>query len=132
MHTTCPADAETLALLEAVVPTIRRVAGRLALTYRCFSHRLEYDDLVQIGCLACVEVLAHGLHCTGNPAAYLVVVARNAMRRHCGRYASLVATPRKRTGGHYPRLEVLSLDAPVSSGSESTLLEFVAAPALLA
>ena len=131
MHTTCPSDLHTEALVEEVLPTIRRVAGRLAATYQCFSYRLEYDDLVQVGCLACVEVLASGLHARGNPAAYLVVVARNAMRRYCGRYASLIATPRKNSG-HHPRLAVVSLDAPVSSGSESTLLEFLAAPALLA
>ena len=131
MHATCPSDLHTEALFEEVLPTIRSVAGRLAATYGCFSHRLEYDDLVQVGCLACVEVLANGLHARGNSAAYLVVVARNAMRRYCDRYASLIATPRKNSG-HHPRLAVLSLDAPQSSGSETTLLELLAAPQLRA
>jgi DNA-directed RNA polymerase specialized sigma subunit len=124
MHATCPSDLHTEALFEEVLPTIGRVARRFATTYGCFSYRLEYDDLVQVGCLACVEVLARGLHTSGNPAAYLVVVALNAMRRYCNRYASLIATPRKNYG-HQPHLEVLSLDAPKSSGSESTLLDLL-------
>lgn len=117
-----PCSPEAQALVLDVIPTIQRTAVRLAYTYGWANPRIEIDDLKQLGTLACLEVLQKGLHVTGNPAAYLVVVARHAMQRYCGMYASLITTPRK-SRGYYPKLQVVSLDAPLFADSDTTLLD---------
>lgn len=58
---------------------------------------------------------------SGNKRAYLLVIAKHAMQRHCGVYRSLIRTPRAATG-YQPALVVLSLDAPLFAEDGVTLL----------
>lgn len=111
-------------LLEQALPSIQRVAAHLAYVYR--SPRFDAEELAQIGALAVCEALKKGIHPRGNRTAYIVVIARRAMRRQLGVYQSLIKTPRTRNG-YQPALVVLSLDAPIWADDERTLLDGLAA-----
>ena len=69
--------------------------------------------------------MQRGIHPKGDKVGYLVGVARFAMRRYCAQHSSLITTPRK-AKGYYPALVVVSLDAPITAGSELTLLDVLA------
>lgn len=119
-------EREADALLLEALPTIQRRATYLAWVYGWASPRIEADDLAQVGYLAAWEVLKQDRQFLGNPVAYVVVVAKNAMRRYCGRHASLITSPYKHRG-YQPPLAVLSLDAPLSPGAAFTLLDVLEA-----
>lgn len=110
-------------LLEQSLPSIERTARRLASTYR--PAHFDAGDLCQIGALAVCEALKRGIHPRGNRTAYIVVIARRAMRRQLGVYRSLIRTPRTRNG-YQPALVVLSLDAPIWADDGVTLLDRLA------
>jgi RNA polymerase sigma factor (sigma-70 family) len=65
------------------------------------------------------------IHPTGDKVRYLIGVARFAMLRYCGQHRSSITTPRK-AKGYYELLTVLSLDAPITAGSDLTLLDVLA------
>jgi hypothetical protein len=110
-------------LLEQAMPSIQRVAAHLAAVYR--SPRFDAEELAQIGALAVCEALQRGIHARGNRIAYVVVIARRAMRRQLGVYRSLIKTPRTHNG-YQPALVVLSLDAPIWADDGATLLDRLA------
>src|SRR5258708_166281 len=62
---------------------------------------------------------------SGNKRAYLLVIAKRAMQRHCSVYRSLIRTPRT-ANGYQPALVVLSLDAPLFADDGVTLLNRLA------
>ena len=111
------------ALLLEALPSIQRSARYVAAASR--SSRFDADDLAQIGCLAVCEAYKKKIHPRGNKRAYLLVIARRAMQRHCGVYRSLIKAPRK-ANGYQPALLVLSLDAPIWADDEVALLDRLA------
>ena len=115
--------AQRQALILAALPSIQRLARRYAVSFQITS--LEADDLAQIGCVEALEAMQRGIHPTGDKTRYLVGVARFAMLRYCGQHRTSITTPR-RAKGYYPALVVLSLDAPITAGSELTLLDVLA------
>jgi DNA-directed RNA polymerase specialized sigma subunit len=111
------------ALILAALPAIQRLARCYAVTFRITT--MEADDLAQIGCLTALEAMQRGIRPKGDKVRYLVGVARFAMRRYCMMHSSLITTPRK-AKGYYEPLVTISLDAPITAGSELTLLDVLA------
>lgn len=93
--TTLPESEAKAALLEAL-PAIQRTAIRLTAAYSWANPHIEVDDLTQLGTLACLEASQRGLRVVkGNPAAFLVAIARRAMQRRCDQLTGLVGLPRR-------------------------------------
>ena len=87
----------------------------------CYVQHDEYLDLVSVGNLAIVECFEKALT-VDNPVAYLLGVAKLAVKAYCCKHSSLITHQQGQ-----PFVWVDSLDAPLGNG-QGCLAEMLAAP----
>lgn len=112
-------------LVLSCLPYVKKVAEKYAtLCAACGRKRIEYLDLVQIGCLTVLECLNKAL-AHPNPCGYLRRAAFGEIVKYCGKHASLITSPSERGGKLLPIQDVESLDAPLPGNEYGTLSDII-------
>jgi len=106
---------------ETLLQSCLRYVASVAYRYTCYAQHDEYLDLVSVGNLAIVECLEKALT-VDNPVAYLLGVAKLAVKAYCCKHSGLITHQRGQ-----PFVWVDSLDAPLGNG-QGCLAEMLSAP----
>ena len=106
---------------EALIQSCLGYVACVAYRYVCYLQHDDYLDLVSVGNLAIVECFEKALT-IDNPVAYLLGVAKLAVKAYCCKHSGLITHQRGQ-----PFVWVDSLDAPLGNG-QGCLAEMLATP----
>ena len=106
---------------ETLIQSCLGYVACVAYRYTCYVQHDDYLDLVSVGNLAIVECFEKALT-VDNPVAYLLGVAKLAVKAYCCKHSGLITHQRGQ-----PFVWVDSLDAPLGNG-QSCLAEMLSAP----
>lgn len=106
---------------EALIQSCLGYVVCVAYRYVCYVQHDDYLDLVSVGNLAIVECFEKALT-VEKPVAYLLGVAKLALKAYCCKYSSLITHQRGQ-----PFVWIDSLDAPLGNG-QGCLAEMLSTP----
>jgi DNA-directed RNA polymerase sigma subunit (sigma70/sigma32) len=106
---------------ETLIQSCLGYVACVAYRYTCYSQHDVYLDLVSVGNLAVVECFEKALT-VEKPVAYLLGVAKLAVKAYCCKHSGLITHQRGQ-----PYVWVDSLDAPLGNG-QGCLTEMLVAP----